>query len=213
MSLTLIFVTLSVIIYLMGFVPYMYHVFHWRVVPHPFSWTVWAILWAVNTLGLIQNIGVSYVSLSPLVSTVVVTFGAIVWWIFIKKVSITYFDYICLSLALSVIWIAYFFWLSKAIIPSVFVDLLLLAPTVKKFWKTPRSEDISWWLGAATSRFFLLLSLGAGALSFSNFWWWYAVVINLLVSIILFYRTRYTETLVYRIRKIAWFFALKKKLW
>jgi hypothetical protein len=213
MSLTLLFVILSVIIYLMGFIPYMYHVFHGRVVPHAFSWTVWAILWAVNTLGLIQNEWVSYVSLSPLVSTVVVTFGAIIWWYYIKKIDISSFDYICLFLALFVIWIAYFYWLSQAIIPSIFVDLLLLTPTVKKFWRTPRSEDISWWLGAAISRFFLLLSLGAGAFSFSNFWWWYAVIINLLVAVVLFYRTRYTERLVYRIRKITDFFALKKKLW
>jgi hypothetical protein len=213
MSLTIVFIVLSIFFYLLWAIPYLYHIFHGKVVPHPFSWTVWAILSAVNTLGLIQNIGISYISISPIVSTWVLCFWAIIWWTLIKKIQITYFDYICLLLALWVIGIAYFFWLSQAIIPSVFVDLLLLAPTVKKFWKTPRSEDISWWLGAAISRFFLLLSLGAGALSFSNFWWWYAVVINLLVSVVLFYRTQYTEKLFYRIRKIAGFFALKKKLW
>lgn len=54
--LTDFFITLSILFYLIGIIPYMYHIFHGRVVPHAFSWTVWTILSAVNTAGLISNV-------------------------------------------------------------------------------------------------------------------------------------------------------------
>lgn len=213
MNFSLFFVILSIIFYLLGIIPYLYHTFHGRVVPHAFSWTVWAILSAINTLVLISHTGLNSLSISPIIGTLSLCIGAIIGWFLIWKVQITFFDYFCLFLALSVVGIAYFFWLLQAIIPSVCVDLLLLAPTVRKFWKTPRSEDAWGWLGAGVSKLFLLLSLGTSALSFENLWWWYAVIINLAMAIVIFYRTRYMENWINRIRFLLERFALKKKLW
>ena len=53
MTLSLFFVILGTLIYLVGFLPYIYHVFHGRVVPHPFSWTIWCILSGINTYVLL----------------------------------------------------------------------------------------------------------------------------------------------------------------
>lgn len=213
MTLTIFFIVLSILFYLFGAIPYFYHIFHGRVVPHPFSWTVWAILAAINTAWLISHTGLVYQSISPIIGTWSWFFWAVIGWFMIKKVHITHFDYICLFLGVGVIAIAYFQWLSKAIIPSVCVDLLILGPTLRKLWVTPRSEDILGWLGAGMSKFFLLCSLGPYAFSFDNFWWWYAVVINFLVSILIFYRTRYVENWINRIRSIFSWLSLKKKQW
>ncbi len=50
---SLLFIILSIVIYLIGFLPYIYRVFHGRVVPHPFTWTIGAILVSINTLQLL----------------------------------------------------------------------------------------------------------------------------------------------------------------
>lgn len=48
---------LGAFLYLVGFVPYMYHVFRGRVIPHAFSWTIWAILSSINTYALFMSTG------------------------------------------------------------------------------------------------------------------------------------------------------------
>lgn len=74
MTITIFFSTLSILFYLIGIVPYIYHIFHGRVVPHPFSWTVWAILAVINTLGLISHAGMNYLTISPIIATVALCF-------------------------------------------------------------------------------------------------------------------------------------------
>ena len=49
-----IFAILSAVLYLAGFLPYIYQTFRGRVVPHAFSWTVWAIISAINTYSLLR---------------------------------------------------------------------------------------------------------------------------------------------------------------
>lgn len=211
--LTDIFITLSILFYLIGILPYMYHIFYGRVVPHAFSWTVWAILAAVNTVGLISHTGINYLTISPLIATSALCFWAVIGWFMIKKIKIVLFDYICLWLALFVVGIVYLKGLSHAIIPSILVDLLILAPTIRKLWDIPRSEDLMGWFGAAVSKFFFILSLGSYAFSYVNIWWWYTFIINILVALLIFYRTRYIENWLNRFKNIFSIFALKKKLW
>ncbi|MBX9809956.1 hypothetical protein K2X92_06205, partial [Candidatus Gracilibacteria bacterium] len=78
MTLSNILIIASVVVYLLGVIPYFYHIFHGRVVPHAFSWSVWTILSTINTIGLISHIGLHYSIIMPIVSTLVVTFGAII---------------------------------------------------------------------------------------------------------------------------------------
>lgn len=208
-----IFITLSILFYLIGIIPYLYHTFHGRVIPHPFSWTVWAILAFVNTLALFYQVGFDFLLLAPAISSIALCFWAVIWWFMVKNIQITYLDYIFLFLGVAVIGFAYFKWLYSAIIPSICVDLLILAPTLRKLWDNPRSEDLIGWLGAGISKLFFILSLGMGAFSFSNTWWWYTFIVNMLVALVIFYRTRYTETWLYMFKKVFSIFALKKKLW
>ena len=48
MTLSIIYITIAIVLYLIGYIPYIYHVFHGRVVPHPFSYTVWC-LFVINS--------------------------------------------------------------------------------------------------------------------------------------------------------------------
>ena len=69
MTTPLFFVILGTLIYLIGFLPYVYHVFHGRVVPHPFSWTIWCILSGINTYILVESGVTEMTLLTPLVRT------------------------------------------------------------------------------------------------------------------------------------------------
>lgn len=55
MMIPLILAITSALIYLVGFIPYIYHAFHGKVLPHPFSWTIWATISGINTLAIIEN--------------------------------------------------------------------------------------------------------------------------------------------------------------
>lgn len=103
---SLIFILLSIIIYLIGFIPYIYHVFHGRVVPHPFTWTIGAILVSINTIQLISTDGMSISLVSPLLRIIALSIGVSVGWYYIRKIQINIFDYICLFFAVVVIGIA-----------------------------------------------------------------------------------------------------------
>lgn len=200
MHLPLLLASLSAIIYLVGFVPYIYHAFHGKVVPHPFSWTIWAILSTVNTFAIISKTGLTFELISPIVSTTSLFLWAIVWWFKFYEIRITAFDYSCLLLAVFIILIAYFFGVSHAIIPSIIVDMIVLSPSIKKIWVTPESEDVSGWIGAGTSRLLFLLSLGWWMFSFSSFWFWYSVIINYIVAVLIIRRTLYMKNWYHRLK-------------
>ncbi len=186
-----LFSVLSILIYIAGFLPYIYHTFRGSVVPHPFSWSVWSILLAINTFELYLTNGLSESLLSPLIRTVSLTIGALVGWYFFRKIErITLLDWICLGLALSLIGIAFFFGVSKAILPTIVIDFLILTPTLRKIWNTPESEDTLLWITTALSQLFLLLSIGN--YTFDNtIFWVYNMSTNFLVALFIFSRTRF----------------------
>jgi hypothetical protein len=211
MDISLIFAITSALIYLTGFVPYIYHVYHGRVRPHPFSWTVWAIVSIVNTIALLGSIESVSSIISPMIRTTCLMIGAFIGWTLIRKISINIFDYTCLILAWWVIVIAYFYGAQKAIIPTIMIDLLVLSPTLKKIWIDPASEDITAWITTTVSQFFLLLSLGTFEVSIIIFWI-YIMSVNALVAAFIYTRSKYVNSWSYRFKKIIHFLALKNKL-
>lgn len=186
-----LFSVLSILIYIAGFLPYIYHTFRGSVVPHPFSWSVWSILLPINTFELYLTNGFSESLLSPLIRTLSLTIGALVGWYFFRKIArITLLDWICLGLALSLIGIAFFFGVSKAILPTIVIDFLILTPTLRKIWNTPESEDTLLWITTALSQLFLLFSIGN--YTFENtIFWVYNMSTNFLVALFIFSRTRF----------------------
>lgn len=200
MYITIIIAITSALIYLIGFIPYIYHVFHGKVLPHPFSWTIWAIISSINLFAIVREFGITPELISPVTSTTCLFVWASVWWALFRKIRIRFFDYACLAIALMVLGIAYVYSFSDAIIPSILLDFIVLSPTLVKIWKNPESEDISGWIWAGTSRLFFLLSLGIGAFSFASFWFWYSVIINFLVAIFIARRQWYLRNIFHRIK-------------
>lgn len=96
MNSSTIFIILSILVYLVGFIPYIYHVFYGRVVPHPFTWTIGVILVSINTIQLWSTEGLSIALISPLMRIVALTIGVTLGWYYIRKIRINIFDYICL---------------------------------------------------------------------------------------------------------------------
>ena len=210
MSLHIFFALLATLIYLSGVIPYIYHVYHGRVVPHPFSWTVWAILSAINTLYLIETTGWDISSISPVVRTICLFLGGMIGWYFIRKIRVNTFDYLRLFLAAGTIAIAFLYGVSQAVIPTICIDLLVLSPTLKKIWYNPLSEDIIAWITTTLSQAFLLLSLGTYTFDIILFWW-YIMSVNALVAVFIFLRTRYLARWKVRIERFFLFLIPWKK--
>jgi hypothetical protein len=201
MTLSLIFVILGTLFYIVGIVPYIYHTFHGRVVPHPFSYTIWAILVGINTLVLFSSESVHTTLITPIVRTGALIICAAIGWVLIRRISINVFDYICLFLAIACLIIAYFYGISSAIIPTILVDFLVLSPTLKKIWIDPNSEDILAWICAAISQICMLMSLSSYTFDTTAFWI-YDIMINGLVAFLIYRRRIFIHTWIYKIRHL-----------
>lgn len=206
----IIFAITSIIIYFYGFIPYIYHVYHGRVCPHPFSWTVLIILSVINTFWFIATSGIDLSSSLLVIRTGCLCIWAVIWWIFIRRVEINYFDYLCLFLGICSIGIVYFFGISKAIIPTILIDVLVLSPTLKKIWITPHSEDSLAWITTMFSQFFFLLSLSAFTVE-STLYWIYVMIVNGGVAVFIILRTRYLDRWSVRIWRFFSFFFSRGK--
>lgn len=192
MSQGIVFASISIFLYYIGFIPYIYHVFHGRVVPHPFSWTIWFIFSVTNLYILIETTGI-YASFYSLFAR---TFALFLWllcgWWFIKKISLTSFDYLSLVLAIFVIVFVYYYGMREAVIAMVIIDIVVLLPTLKKIWIEPRTEDAMAWFTTALSQGCLILSLPF--LSFENsFFWFYAICSNLSVWLFIHFLRKQRE--------------------
>lgn len=199
---SLIFILFSIIIYLVGFIPYIYHVFHGRVVPHPFTWTIWVILVSINTIQLWITDGMSTSLISPLMRIIALSIGVVVGWYYIRKIQINFLDYICLFFAVVVIGIASIWWISHAIIPTIAIYMLVMAPTLKKIWINPHSEDSLAWVTAWFSLFFLLCSIQTYTFD-SVIFWIYDMALNFSIAIFIIYRTRYMDRWTNRVKSFC----------
>lgn len=185
-SFQIFFAILGAVLYLVGFVPYVYHIFHGRVVPHAFSWTVWAILWGINTYILIGSQWLDYSLLSPIIRTIALVIGTIIAWFYIDRVLISRLDIVSIVLWVACLGIAYMHGANHAIIPTILVDILVLIPTLRKIHDDPDTEDAWTWLLIVFSQAATLLSLSTHSVENSLFWV-YVMIMNLLVAIYITY--------------------------
>lgn len=177
-----LFAILSLALYLIGFIPYVYHTFHGRVIPHPFSWTTWCIFWWINAYILLSASWMNWTLAPMLVRTSALLLGAICGWFLIRKIRISWFDYLFLSMSIIVIFLLIYFGKREAIFAMIFVDFLWLCPTIKKVYQNPESEDALAWFTTSLSLSCLLLSLPILTLENSIFWF-YVVGVNLFMAL------------------------------
>ena len=212
MNSVLIFSSIATIIYLIGFIPYVYHIFHGRVVPHPFSWTVWCLFSLANLSILVTTDGFSLSVLPVFIRSFALLLWAIIGWFLIKKISIGRIDYIALWLAICVIILMRFFDADEAILCMIVIDLLVLSPTLRKIWDNPESEDPLAWIMSGLCMWCFLLSLDQ--ISFLNAGFWsYLFCINFLVAILIYRRKIYLANYKHLFLRFFSSFALKKKFW
>ena len=180
----LFYALLSVFLYGIGFVPYIYHVFHGRVVPHPFSWTIWCGFSLMNLIILYSSIWYTPTFFIVLIRAISLAFGALCGWYFLSRIQVGKFDIFALILAILSIGILNLYWFREVVIWMVITDMIVLLPTLRKIFSDPRSEDALIWFTLGLSQWCLLLSLPH--LSFENsFFWFYAIVSNLSVWILI----------------------------
>lgn len=194
----LFFSILGALLYLVWFIPYIYHAFHGRVVPHPFSWTVWAILSTINTYALYLDSGMTETLLPTIVRSIALIIGMCVGWYMIHRIQINWFDYLCISLGIGCLLIAYLYGAENAIIPTILVDILVLSPTLKKIWRDPDSEDIFAWVLTVFSQACVLLSIGHYTVENSLFWA-YVMSVNALVALLIYRRRIFVASWRYKI--------------
>lgn len=212
MTFSLLFLILAIIFYLVGSIPYIYHIFHGRVVPHPFSWTVWFLFSLVNWYILFENYGYSPLIILMVIRTLALWMGATMGWLYMSKISIGRMDIIALILAISMIFVVKYLGLNEAVISMITIDLLVLFPTLKKIWLDPRSEDPLVWITSTFS--FVCFILAIPNLNFANSGFWiYGVIANALVALLIYRRTLYLSNWKNIFKKYIEYFALKKKLW
>ena len=109
MTLSLVFLILAIVFYLIGAIPYAYHIFHGRVVPHPFSWTVWFLFSVVNGYIIFESYGYSSLIILMIIRSLALGAGAILGWIYMSKISIGKIDIIALILAVGMIFVLKYF--------------------------------------------------------------------------------------------------------
>ena len=209
MSQSVIFASLSVFLYFIGFIPYIYHVFHGRVVPHPFTWTVWFIFALTNAYILFQVNGWSWSLASLSMRIIALLIGLACGWWFIRKIHLSSFDYISLLLAAGVILFIHLYGLKQAIIAMICVDIIVTLPTLKKIWLDPHTEDSLAWLTTALSQSCLVISLPF--LTFENsFFWLYAICANFTIALLIRLRTRYHDK-IFKQKVYTFLFSTKEK--
>lgn len=190
------FASIAVFIYFLGFIPYIYHVFHGRVLPHPFTWTIWFIFSVTNLYILIETTGLNPSFYSLFARTIALLIGLLCGWWYIRKIALSQFDYLSLILALFVILFVYLYGLREAVIAMVIIDMIILLPTLKKIWRDPKTEDAFAWFMTALSQSSLLISLPF--FTFENaFFWFYAITANLSVGLFIHLLARKRESTLY----------------
>lgn len=148
MNYKIIISVISVILVLVGYVPYIADILKRKTVPHAFTFLVWAL--ASSLAWALQVHGGAGVGARVTFAVSVVCFFIFFLSLKYGEKNITVSDIAFLMLALS----ALLLWLVAnqpvmSIILAVLADILGFGPTVRKSWNKPRSETLfTWWVAA-----------------------------------------------------------------
>ncbi len=136
---------LAVILTFVGYTPYVRDIFKGKTKPHAFSWFIWSIL-----TGIIYALQVS--SGAGPGSWVTLSLVVIMFFIFILSLTrgskdIKKVDFVFLGLALLALplWL----WVQQPVLSIILLsatDMLGFLPTVRKSWRDPYSETLSFYI-------------------------------------------------------------------
>ncbi len=132
---------ITVIIALIGYVPYFRNIFCGKTKPHAYSWLVWSILTGIGFFGQILNKGGAGAWVTGLTALISLT----IFFLALKKgeKNITFSD----KLSLFGAFIAMLFWYLtsdplSALILVIIIDALGFVPTFRKSYHRPKEETM-----------------------------------------------------------------------
>jgi hypothetical protein len=186
MTLKIFFGSLSLIVALVSFAPYLKDILARKTTPHMYSWLVWTILQATATIAILREnlfwsaLGVAALGLvSGIVFLLSFKYGT---------KNITTFDTACLIGALIAIGIWVFAHnVTLSIILITIIDFVGFLPTYRKGYEEPYSETIFLYVCSAFSNFFSFLSLTQYSIESSLY------VVSLVVSNVIFVSIVFTR--------------------
>lgn len=187
-----IFWIISTVLFIICSIPFLLDVRRGRTVPHPFSWFVWLVMTGFNTLVLFSNH--EYFSFASwIVNSFILSIGTTIWFLWIWKVSINWFDWACLILS---IWlIVYYFTfrnILNTVIFSVIIDFIAYLPTIRKGWSSPWSETAIYYFLPGIAGACTILALNS-PITETYLFWWYTFFSNTFFTTILIWRRWYLK--------------------
>ncbi len=149
-----VILTISVSLYFISFIPYLFSILNGSVKPRPLSWLGWAILLGVAIFSQINERGFDATMLISFSSAVICTTVFILSSLRNHQKNGT-FDYLCLFLGIACMIV---YLLSKnALVTTMFSilsDLIVGVPTILSVYRNPKAEDMLAW-GMGTFAIFL----------------------------------------------------------
>lgn len=152
-----IFSSLSSILTIVVYIPYIRGIFSGKVQPHLFSWLIWSITQSIATYGIVIG-GGGYAALGIGVSSGLIIFVAFLCIKYGYK-NINTFD----RAALFFVFVAMLlWWKSEEIVYAIYilaiVDFVGFLVTAIKSWFDPNSEDKNFWLIMGLATFLSILA-------------------------------------------------------
>lgn len=136
---------LAVVLLIIGYLPYFRDIFLKKTKPHLYTWLIWVITQGTAAAALLYG-GGKFGSILLIAGTILVFIIFLLSFKYGTK-NITNSDKVILALALFAIFI---WWqLDNALIAVIMVsaiDAVACVPTIRKSYKNPWSETISFWL-------------------------------------------------------------------
>ena len=185
---------LSVIINLIGYVPYIRGIFKGTVKPQRITWGIWVVLTSITFINQVMN-GGGYSAYFFGSTTILVT---IVFLLSIKRGmgGRSKFDLLVLfaSLALFELWAVTRDTRTTTII-AVMIDCIAALPTLYKAYIHPETEVYLQWILAAVAGFFSMLAVGTSTDYILYIYPLYIVIMNGLIVLAKFAGSRKKVTI------------------
>lgn len=136
---------IAVLLTFIGYIPYIKDIIAGKTKPHIYSWFLWGFVTAiVFALQFSDNAGIgSFVTLAAALMCFVVIFLSKKFKVTSEITSSDKF-FIFLAFITLLIWIVTKQALLSAILATI-IDVLAFAPTIRKSWKNPYSETLSFY--------------------------------------------------------------------
>lgn len=155
-----ILAAISIILLLVGDLPYLINTIKGKTKPHLFSWLVWAILNVVNFLILMDNGGGAGTIVATIRTISTLTIFTLSLKNGFKDIKRTDVIFLFLSLITFIIWYNLTDPIYAAVLSSL-TNVLSAIPTITKTWREPKSETLSLYAAGVIRQMTFIFSIAS----------------------------------------------------